>query len=286
MNLRVVQVGPLATIQDLGRPGWMHVGVSPSGAADRESHRLGNALLGNDPADATIEVLLGGLVLEATTATWVAVTGADCGAEVGGCLVDWAAPVPLRPGQRLSLGRAAAGLRAYVAVAGGISVDPVLGSRSHDTLSGLGPTPLQAGTLLPVGPGVSRPTAEFAPAPRPSAKDLVLTAQPGPRSQWCDGTLDALHWRISPDSDRVGVRLDGHTLLRHPSQTGKELPSEPLVRGAVQLPPSGFPIVFMADHPVTGGYPVIAVLDDRSADILAQGRPGQSLTFRTSAVRR
>ncbi len=286
MTLHVRRVGPLATIQDLGRAGWMHVGVSPSGAADRASHRLANALLGNDAGAATIEVLLGGLEFESTSATWVAMTGADCNAQVDGRAVAWAAPVPMRPGQRLALGWASTGLRAYVALAGGVDVEPVLCSRSRDTLSGLGPDPLRVGTELPLGPGTSWPTAEFAPIPRPTGHDLLLTAQPGPRSDWLGGTLDGAPWTISQDSDRVGARLEGTPLPRHPSRVGAELPSEPMVRGAVQLPPSGLPVVFLSDHPVTGGYPVIAVLDDRSCDLLAQGRPGQGLTFRTVAVRR
>lgn len=286
MSLGVLRVGPLATIQDLGRPGWMHIGVSPSGAADRESHRLANALLGNDAGAATIEVLLGGLELEGLAPTWVAVTGADCSAEVDDRSVDWAAPVPLRRGQRLRLGWAAAGLRAYVAVSGGVEAERVLGSRSRDTLSGIGPDPLRAGTVIPVGPAFARPTAEFAPVARHAGAELCLVVQPGPRADWCGGDLADLSWTISPDVDRVGVRLLGNPLPRHPSRAGCELPSEPLVRGAVQLPPSGLPMVFMADHPVTGGYPVISVLDDTSCDLLAQGRPGQSVTFRTTAVRR
>ncbi len=286
MSVRVLRVGPLATIQDLGRPGWMHVGVSPSGAADRESHRLANALLGNDAGAATIEVLLGGLELEALAPTWVAVTGADCSSKVDGHRVDWAAPVPLRTGQRLRLGWASVGIRAYVAFSGGVDVEPVLGSRSRDTLSGLGPEPLHTGMVLPVGPGFSRPATDFAPAPRPTGEQLNLRAHSGPRADWLGGDLAGSYWVIDSDSDRVGIRLQGPPLSRHPSRVGSELPSEPLIRGAVQLPPSGLPVVFMADHPVTGGYPVVAVLDDRSCDLLAQGRPGQSLTFRTSDVRR
>ncbi|MGO1487085.1 MAG: biotin-dependent carboxyltransferase family protein [Arachnia sp.] len=286
MSLGVLRVGPLATIQDLGRPGWMHIGVSPSGAADRESHRLANALVGNDPGAATIEVLLGGLEMEALAPTWLAMTGARCGVDVDGRSVDWAAPIPLRAGQRLRLGRASAGLRAYVAVSGGVDVEPVLGSRSRDTLSTLGPVPLRPGEVLPTGPAFARPSAEFAPMTANAGGELQLVVHPGPRADWSGGDLADRPWTISPEVDRVGVRLLGIPLPRHPSRSGLELPSEPLVRGAVQLPPSGLPMVFMADHPVTGGYPVVAVLDDTSCDLLAQGRPGQSLTFRTAPVRR
>lgn len=286
MSLRVAAVGPLATIQDLGRPGWMHVGVSPSGAADRESHRLANALLGNDPGAATIEVLLGGLEVVATAPTWVSLTGADCGADVDGVLVDWASPVALRTGQRLRLGWSTAGLRAYVAVAGGVAVEPVLGSRSRDTLSGLGPEPLCPRMWLPTSGRPSHPTIDAAPTARPSAAALSVVARAGPHWDWLQDGLGATRWVVSPDSDRVGVRLQGPALPRCLSRVGAELPSEPMVRGAVQLPPSGHPVVFLADHPVTGGYPVVAVLDDASCDIIAQARPGQSLTLDAPTVRR
>ncbi len=286
MSLIVVRVGPLATLQDLGRPGWMHVGVSPSGAADRESHRLANALLGNPPAAATIEVLLGGLEVVATRPTWIALAGADCGADVDGRAVDWGAPVPLRQGQRLRLGASVAGVRAYVAISGGVAVDPVLGSRSYDTLSGLGPAPLRPGMLLPSGDGFIRPTVDAVPAPRPSGGALVVVAQPGPHDDWLQCSLDGSRWAVSPESNRVGVRLQGTAAARHPCRIGSELPSEPMVRGAVQLPPSGHPMVFLADHPVTGGYPVVAVLDDASCDRIAQARPGQTLTIHVPSVRR
>lgn len=286
MSLTIVAVGPLVTLQDLGRPGWMHVGVTPSGAADRESHRLANALLGNHPAAATIEVLLGGLELVATRPIWIALAGADCGAAADGRAVDWGAPVPLKQGQRLRLGWSTAGLRAYVAVSGGVTVEPVLGSRSRDTLSGLGPPPLHPGMLLPCGGGTIRPTIDATPSPRPSGGALRLQAQMGPHDDWLHDSLDGSHWAVSPDSDRVGVRLLGNTARRHATRVNTELPSEPMVRGAVQLPPSGHPVVFLADHPVTGGYPVVAVLDDASCDRIAQARPGQTLTIHAAAVRR
>lgn len=286
MSLRVTGVGPQVSLQDRGRPGWMHVGVTPSGAADRESHRLANALLGNHADCATLEVLLGGLEVEATAPTWVALAGADCRAEVDGRAVDWATPVPLRAGQCLRLGWAVAGLRAYLAIAGGVEGETVLGSRSHDSLSGLGPAPLRIGDLLHSGPGVFRPSAEFSPTTTPDAGPLTLRSQPGPRAEWASGCLGDHLWTVSADSNRVGVRLVGSPLARDPSRLGRELASEPLVRGAVQLPPSGMPVVFLADHPVTGGYPVIAVLDDLSCDLIAQARPGQDLTFRPATVRR
>ncbi|MDO5736866.1 MAG: biotin-dependent carboxyltransferase family protein [Propionibacteriaceae bacterium] len=286
MSLHIIHTGPLATIQDLGRPGWMNVGVSPSGAADRESHRLANALLGNDAGAATIEVLIGGLELLATAAVWVALSGADCGAEVDGRAVDWAAPLALRPGQRLRLGLSVAGLRAYVAVSGGVAVEPVLGSRSWDTLAHIGPPPLRPGMVLPTGAGAIRPTVDAAPARRPSADALRVVAQPGPHMGWLASGLDGTRWVVSPDSDRVGVRLQGSAVVRNAAGMGAEMPSEPMVRGVIQLPASGQPVVFLADHPVTGGYPVVAVLDDASCDTIAQARPGQSITIDLPAVRR
>ena len=174
-------------------------------------------------------------------------------------------------------------------MAGGIDVPPVLGSRSTDVLSGLGPPRLSAGMLLPVGamfperdegpptvPGELVSAALPAPDDRPPTLELL----PGPRTDWlADAGALATTWTVSPDSNRVGIRLTGTVLDRSPSRVGAELPSEPLVRGAVQLPPSGQPVIFGPDHPTTGGYPVVAVLTEAASDRLAQCRPGDRITL-------
>jgi biotin-dependent carboxylase-like uncharacterized protein len=290
------------TVQDRGRAGLAQLGVPRAGAADRASLARANRLVGNTTRAAGLEVLLGGLVVAAGPAHLVvSVTGADCPLWLDGCPVPADAVLDLPPGSRLALGAARSGLRAYLAVRGGIAVLPVLGSRSHDTLAGLGPPPVQAGDELPVGPSAPYagpdvggwPVLDQVPLPGPASQAgadgvVVLRVAPGPRLDQLDaGSVERLWaqvWSVSPDSDRVGVRLTGPALDRGPGSV--ELPSEPLIRGAVQIPPDGRPVVFLADHPVTGGYPVAAVVLDAGTDLLAQVRPGQQVRFRRTAVAR
>ncbi|MEV0029091.1 biotin-dependent carboxyltransferase family protein [Nocardia sp. NPDC050793] len=275
-------VGPLATIQDLGRPGWFDSGVGPAGAADRASLRLANRLVGNPEGAAAIEVLLGGLVLRAERHHTVAVTGAPAQAVLDGIPVGHASVLEIEEGQSLRLGLAPNGLRSYVAVRGGIDVAPVLGSRSRDTLSGIGPEPLRAGERLPIGP-VPRelPLVDLAPVASPSGGTVTVRALLGPRDDWFDdaAVLFAGEWSVSPDTDRVGARIDrvsGPPLRR---RIAGELRTEGMALGSVQVPPSGQPVIFLADHPITGGYPVIAVVLDADVDAVAQARPGQRLRF-------
>jgi biotin-dependent carboxylase-like uncharacterized protein len=279
--LTVVAPGPLATVQDLGRPGWSAIGVTRSGAADRAAHALANRLVGNDAAAATVEVTAGGLRLRAGRACLVAVTGAPLPVSVDGRAGPLSAPFPLAAGAELALGTPPAGLRSYLAVRGGVAVPPVLGSRSTDTLSGLGPAPLRAGDELPIGDlAGDEPVVDVAPVARPAVRP-VLGVLPGPRRDRLAGDawtlLTSAEWTVGADSDRVGLRLAGPA-LRH-ATTG-ELPSEGLVPGAVQVPPDGAPVVFLADHPVTGGYPVLAVVRTSDLPAVAQLRPGDRLTFR------
>ena len=270
--------GPLTLVQDLGRPGLAHLGVSPSGAADRAAHRLANRLVGEEEGAATLEVTLGGLVVRATATLFVAVTGAPTTVRVDGTPTASHTTVVLRAGSRLHVERPARGLRSYLAVRGGFVVTPVLGSRSRDVLAGLGPAPLAVGDVLAVGdPTRPLPDADRAPAPAPVT---VLDVRPGPRRDWFTGdawsTLLGTVWAVTADVDRVAVRLSGPALTRAVTD---ELPSEGLVRGAVQVPASGQPLLFGADHPVTGGYPVLAVLTAAAADAAAQLRPGDAVRF-------
>ncbi|MET8430225.1 biotin-dependent carboxyltransferase family protein [Nocardia sp. NPDC004860] len=282
-GLRVVRVGPLATIQDLGRPGWFDSGVGTAGAADRASLRLANRLVGNPEGAAGIEVLLGGLELLADQHVTVAVTGAPAPVTVDDRPMGAASVLEIEEGQRLRLGIADTGLRTYVAVRGGIEVAPVLGSRSRDTLSGIGPDPLHPGDLLPVGkPPRTLPIVDVAPVPALGNELLTVRAVPGPRADWfTDATaLFAGEWTISPDTDRIGARLDRRSGPALRRSVPSELPTEGMALGSVQVPPSGQPVVFLADHPITGGYPVIAVVADADVDCVAQARPGQALRFR------
>ncbi|MBI3688714.1 MAG: biotin-dependent carboxyltransferase family protein [Actinobacteria bacterium] len=279
--IRVIAAGPLATIQDLGRPGHAQLGVGASGAADRPSFRLANRLVGNPEGAPAIEVTFGGLAISSDRGMWVALCGAPVPATADGHTVPMNAPVHVPAGQLLRLGHPTTGVRTYLAVRGGIDVPAVLGSRSTDTLAQLGPAPLRAGQELPVGRcPTTHPNVEVAPvAGLPD--EPVLRMRRGPRWDWVDaGARAALarqRWLVGADSDRIGVRLVGPALHR---ERRDELPPEGLVAGAVQLPPDGQPIIFLADHPVTGGYPVIAVLLAADLALLAQVRPGQRVRLR------
>jgi biotin-dependent carboxylase-like uncharacterized protein len=279
--LTVLASGPLTTVQDRGRPGWASIGVTRSGAADRQAAALANRLVGNDAAAAVLEVTVGGLQVQAGRTLLVAVSGAPAPVTVDGRAAPFDAPLTLRPGQVLGLGNPAVGLRSYLAVRGGIGVPPVLGSRSTDTLSGLGPAPLRPGDVLPVGAlAADEPVVDVAPVRAPSSRP-VLRVLPGPRRDWLAPAawtaLTAEDWTVSPDSDRVGLRLAGPRLDQARTD---ELPSEGLVPGAVQVPPDGAPVLFLVDHPVTGGYPVLAVVTTDDLPAAAQLRPGDRVRFR------
>src|SRR5699024_2139617 len=259
-DLEIAATGPLATVQDRGRVGYQHIGVGSSGAADRGAYRLANRLVGNQPGAAAIETTFGGLVAHARRTLFVAVTGAHCPLSLDGRAAATNSTLLLRTGAQLRLGTPTAGVRSYVAVRGGIDVAPVLGSRATDTLSGLGPTRLRAGTLLPVGHAHgSMPAIDCAPLPPPPAENVSLRVVPGPREDWFSEAARANlfdgFYTVTPRSDRVGMRLEGPPLTRRRTA---ELPSEGMVAGAIQVPPSEQPTLFLSDHPVTGGYPVIA----------------------------
>jgi biotin-dependent carboxylase-like uncharacterized protein len=279
--IEVVRPGALTTVQDLGRPGLAHLGVGRSGAADLESLRLANRLVGNAEGAACLEITFGNFEARFDRAATVALTGAPCPVTVSGREKFMHGPIHLIRTDRLSVGVPTAGVRTYLAVRGGIAVEPVLGARSTDVLSGVGPQPVAAGMRLPVGddaPDV--PCVDVAPVP-PIPAEIVLRVLPGPRDDWFTPaaltTLTSQPYRVSPHSNRVGIRLTGPTLDR--ARRG-ELASEGMVSGAVQVPPDGEPVVFLADHPVTGGYPIIAVLTEPDICLAAQARPGQVVRFR------
>ncbi|MGY1843555.1 5-oxoprolinase subunit C family protein [Modestobacter sp. SYSU DS0875] len=279
MSLTVLATGPLTTVQDGGRPGQAALGIGRSGACDRASAALANRLVGNRADAAVLEVTLGGLAVRAEADLLVVTTGARC----PGAPHD--APTVLRAGSELRLGPPASGLRTYLGVRGGIAVPPVLGSRATDLLAGLGPAVVAAGDVLPVGEPVDpAPGVDLAPVPDPPDGEVTVAVLPGPRQDWFGdagwAALTGQSWTVTSESNRVGLRLDGAPLER--LRTG-ELPSEGMVRGALQVPPSGLPVLFLADHPVTGGYPVIGYVTDADVDRCAQLRPGQSLRLHPAA---
>ena len=303
-TLTVVHVGYGVTTQDLGRPGLSDMGLGAAGAADRGSAALANRMVGNRPDAAVLEALLGSVTLRTDAYTVAAVTGAPCPVTIERAdgRVHGAAAYEvllLEPGDTLRVGLAEERLRAYVAVRGGVGVDPVLGSRSWDSLAQLGPAPLTVGDVLPVGAGPGHgagaevgvgvgawPVVDAVPPPLlPWPGDpVVLDVVPGPRDDWFTPdwrtTLTGQEFHVSPDSDRVGVRTTAAAPLVR--AVTHELPSEGVETGSLQVPPAGFPVLFLADHPVTGGYPVVAVLTPESVDRAAQLRPGDTLRFRTA----
>ncbi|HOA86666.1 MAG TPA: biotin-dependent carboxyltransferase family protein [Microbacteriaceae bacterium] len=299
--------GLLATVQDRGRPGRAAQGIAPSGALDRGALALANRLLGNTRDAAALEITMGGFsaVLlpsggpargggqpgvapreadepREPRGLWIALTGARGDAEIDGRGFGPNQAVLWPFGTRLRIGMAVAGSRFCLGVRGGVDAPIVAGSRSSDVLAGLGRPPLAPGDALAIAAEVAGPIPAAEPVPWGVTRALLEVAlAPGPRADWfapsASAALFGEPWLVSNDANRVGMRLLGPALQR--VREG-ELPSEGMVVGAVQVPPSGLPTVLLADGPVTGGYPVIAVVAAASLDLLAQARPGERLVFR------
>lgn len=279
-ELEIVRPGPLCLVQDLGRPGLAGQGVTTSGAVDRGSLAQGNRLLGNDSHAAGLELLLGGVQLRAAAPALIAVTGAWCPVTVDGAPVSFGTPVLMPAGATLRLGNALRGLRSYLTVRGGLTPPGAFaGSWSTDTSSGIGPAPVEAGDRIPVGENVVGRQLVGAIPPAIQGPDVTLRITLGPRAESVNAAdrrmLTGSAGAVSSDSDRIGVRLNGYQL----STAGSSRPSEAIPLGAVQAPPSGELIVFLADHPTTGGYPVIGVVDAEDLDLLAQCAPGTNVRF-------
>lgn len=290
--IEVLAPGTLTLVQDLGRPGFAALGIGCSGAADPTSLRLGNRLVANDETAAGLEVTLGGLSVRFHAPATFALTGAPCPAKILSHAAtrdqprsstreaSMNSPVHVDSGATLVLGTPTSGLRTYLTVRGGIAVPPVLGSRSTDVLSHIGPPALAVGQRLPVGSPPQRwPLVDHAPT-YPLHRQPIMRLLPGPRRHWFhDDALDALSaapYTVDPNSNRIALRLRGNAVRRI---TADELPPEGLIPGAVQITPDGQPVLFLADHPVTGGYPVIGVVHRVDVCQAAQLRPGQMVRF-------
>ncbi|MEV0919766.1 biotin-dependent carboxyltransferase family protein [Streptomyces sp. NPDC049967] len=280
-GIEVVRAGALTTVQDEGRFGHAHLGVGRAGALDAPSARLANRLAGNPVGAALLETTVTGCAVRPDRAVRAVVGGAPCRVTVDGRPVAWGAAVHVPAGAVLDAGPAAHGLRSYLAFAGGLEPEAVLGSRSADLLSGLGPDPLRDGDVLPLGPPPPAGPPATAAVPWPGAPaELVLPVLLGPRHTWFTAdalrTLTTAAYRVSAQSNRIGLRTEGPELAR--ARRG-ELPSEGMVLGAIQIPPDGRPVVFLNDHPTTGGYPVVGVVPEPALAGAARVTPGTVVRF-------
>ena len=285
--IHVVRAGMLTTIQDRGRWGLQARGVPVAGPMDPCSHRLANALVGNDPAAATLEVTLVGPELEFAAERVVAVAGAEFEVTVDGRTVPLNAAFLVPAGARLRFGQRLRGARAYVAVEGGFAVPPTLGSRATHVISamgGLDGRPIRAGDILSLtdtvrtgGPPTNEPRASIVQLPDRAARLRVL---PGPQqdlfSRDALEVLQSAPYTISSTSDRMGFRLDGPKLTH---SRGADIISDATPLGVLQVPASGQPILLMADRPTAGGYPKVATVITADMAIAGQLGPGDTITF-------
>ena len=288
--LQVRATGLLTVFQDLGRHGQARQGVSASGAMDQAALKAANRLVGNASNAAALETVGGGLQLRSVGDNVVAVTGADAvltltTADGQRWSVPRYEPVALADGDMLAVGQPTAGARCYVAVRGGFAEAPVMGSCATDTLAHVGPAPVAVGDWLAVRPAPATSVVaapELPPADLPTLEqEVVLDVVMGPRTDWFTpeaiARFAAQRWQVTPQSNRVGLRLAGEVPLDR-AITG-ELPSEGAALGALQVPPSGQPVLFLADHPLTGGYPVIGCVAPYHLDRAGQIPVGAWLRF-------
>lgn len=280
-----------AVFQDLGRFGQTGQGVSASGALDRAAFNAANRIVGNPANTPVLELTLGGFSLEGNARAVIGLAGAASAVTVRdatGRSRDFSTyePISLEPGDVVTIGQPKKGMRAYLAVRGGFDVAPVLGSAATDTLAVVGPEPVTAGTVLALrgGEGLASVSLDEMPAfDLPSAGDVVtLDVVLGPRTDWFTQkgieTLTSQLWQVTPQSSRVGIRLAGEVPLER--RDSAELPSEGTATGAIQVPHSGQPVLFLADHPLTGGYPVIGAVAEYHLDLAGQIPINAKIRFR------
>lgn len=292
LAIRILAAPIPALVQDLGRPGQTGQGVSASGALDRDSLQAANRAVGNPPGTPGLEITLGGLRFAALGRLTIALAGAPCPITVrdaGGAAfaAEVGRAIALEPGDTVALGHPPTGLRSYLAARGGFAVERVLGSAATDTLAKIGPEPIGAGTLLGIRP-VSGGWASVAPDEAPArllparGDTVTLDVVMGPRTEWfTPGGIAGLAgqpWTVTPRSDRVGLRLSGAVALERIDSA--ELPSEGTAPGAIQVPHDGQPVLFLADHPLTGGYPVIATVAEHHLALAGQVPVGARIRFR------
>ncbi len=286
--LRVIEPGILTTVQDLGRPGYQKFGIPVSGALDPMALRLANALVGNPPGAAALEVTGGGVTLEALAECVVALAGADPPVFRDDRAVPGFCALRLMPGQRVRLGAPRVGLRTSLAIHGGFDVPPVLGSRSTCLrlgFGGLAGRALKAGDVLTAGAATvdlsSLRGRHLPPSARPlSGSPWIVRAVPGPQDDaFAREVLDTFFgspYEVTSHTDRMGMRLTGAPLAHRGSA---DILSDAISLGAIQVPGEGLPILLLADRQTTGGYPKIATAIGPDVATLAQARPGDAVRF-------
>ncbi len=275
-SIRILTPGMQTTVQDLGRFGYAHHGVSASGAADALALRAGNLLVGNAENAAAVEMTLAGASFEFEAAAVVALTGSDFGADVP----LWRA-VDVAAGTILSCGATRSGARCYLAVRGGIAVPKVMGSASTHVMTGVGGRPLRKGDTLPVGDAaIRKPRRSPAVGAPEFVRGGLLRVTPGPQRDWFQDDLYTTAYTVAEESNRMGLRLRGPAIPSHPGH----MLTEGVALGAIQVPPDGQPIILFVEHQTTGGYPKPANVI--SADIwrLGQLRPRDEVRFQQVTI--
>jgi biotin-dependent carboxylase-like uncharacterized protein len=294
MALRILQAQGMATVQDLGRPGYQRYGVSPSGAMDWYAHRVANRLVGNPSEAAGVEVSLADHTFALTEPSLVSVTGTGFEVYIQGRSSPLWTALFVQAGWTVELRKTSGGGWAYLAVAGGLQTPPVLGSRAtylRGQFGGHAGRPLQSGDVLPTGPALESPLAlagnKIPPTQRPAySQSPVLEVILGPQAEaftpeGIQSFLSAIY-TVSAVSDRMGYRLEGERIAH---QAGADIISDGLALGSIQVPASGQPLVMMSDRPTTGGYPKIATLATADLPVLAQCTPGAGqVSFRAITV--
>lgn len=282
MKMTILSPGPLTTVQDKGRYGYMNTGFSPGGAMDQGAMRLANLLVGNDPGEGVLEMTLSGITATFSCDTVVAVTGADMSPTVGGKSVPMNQTLLVKKGEEIRLGFAGNGLRSYLAVAGGFDLPLVMGSLSTNlkcALGGFQGRKLEAGDEIPLRMSVSSfETRAFPAAKVPDTLDVHVMM--GPQDDYfTDSGIRCFltqEYTVSAKSDRMGIRLDGEAVE---SRSGVDIISDGIVTGSVQIPAAGTPIIMMADRQTTGGYAKIATVISSDLGLLAQAKPGTRIRF-------
>lgn len=280
----VLEPGLFTTVQDLGRPGYRNLGIPASGAIDQDALRAANIILGNEPGAPAIECTAPGPALRMRDEHWVVVAGADLTATLDGAEMQLWRPVRVRSGQEIRFGAPRHGMWAYVALAGGVDAGTVLGSASVYATGRIGRR-LVRGDILGARRVIGRPVNARLPADvmRVPSDEIRLRVIPGPQESWfADGAkifYDSI-FVVTVQSDRAGIRLDGPAVPRRE----KEMLSDAMLPGAIQIPPDGKPIVILADGPTTGGYPKIGVVVSVDLPLLGQARPGTRVRFERTTV--